>query len=813
MKKKSILVSLVVAILAAMTFVGCSDSVVYPKTVTDAKITQIGDFLTGQNFDSNKFEVEVTYLDGSSSKTVGSVSLDSASAGIVSKDSYVTYTATDIKGNDIYRELSVSVYDIDKIEVTGGPESYSATVGEEPKIGQNTDYVVTASYYANGVAKTMPLSSNEYYVTFNAYDAGKAPEEAAEAVGATLKVQTYVGGSEDFYAPIQVTVTDKPVTPVVVEEITAVSWNGNFMPFNYAELPEIAFEDVNVSAKVEDETDPVTLTEDPGIEFSFVDATTHRPIRSLDLTQTANQDDLAIRAEYDGVVVFGNVTGYSDVEISVTYESDAKLVRGEAIPAINPADYIVTMVVDGNDPEELTLDASAFMYMSKSQEYKGTTVPEGTDPLGVRVNYNGIYSATYAFTAEELVSETPAIASVAFSVADTYDAPAKQYYNNDKYEAAIAITSGSIEDFEVTMTKGEPGAEQAIDKFTFALYAEEGVALSEAEPVTAGGEYDVLADLDSVLVGAYLTADADKEDKVIYYSDPVALATPEIETLTAVQDPATAGMVGDPVKVAIVASNTNGDVDKDYKGYSIDLDGKPFTGSFSALTFGEEEVTYTVWMTSDPTIVVKDGVKIPAGQGYYELSGKPVLVLKEDAPEFILVDANLIDSFDALYKIADDAFNTVGTVGEGKQTPAIKAYSVPSTREVVEGNNAITVTIEYYGKSGEVEKTTATVTIEGSSYVADGATFSFTYNGQPITALESGEPYNVANFKIVADAEHTHGTPEITITGIKDKWGGPVTGNFTADGNYAPYVVSFEYVDKTLETVPGAALNLPIASN
>ncbi len=798
MKKKSILVSLVVAILAAMTFVGCSDSVVYPKTVTDAKITQIGDFLTGQNFDSNKFEVEVTYLDGSSSKTVGSVSLDSASEGKVTENSYVTYTATDIKGNDIYRELSVSVYDIDKIEVTGGPESYSATVGENPKIGQNTDYVVTASYYANGVAKTMPLSSNEYTVTFNAYDAGK-PEEAAEAVGATLKVETAVGGSKDFLAPIQVTVTDKPVTPVVVEEITAVSWNGNFMPFNYAELPEIAFEDVNVSAKVEDETDPVTLTEDPGIEFSFVDATTHRPIRSLDLTQTANQDDLAIRAEYDGVVVFGNVTGYSDVEISVTYESDAKLVRGEAIPAINPADYIVTMVVDGNDPEELTLDASAFMYMSKSQEYKGTTVPEGTDPLGVRVNYNGIYSATYAFTAEELVGpeEAEPVAITGIKLADAYytsAVPATQYYN-----ALPVFDQTQLVSITVSMSDGSTVVLPKSDAIAAYYYLDEDTALSTAEP-TDDGDYDALLNAADILIkvdATYMGEELSYFETIELDTDPViAILTPEDTYTTASGADITNPMIGNYVHVNVVAKDAAGNaIDKDFTDYTV-LDSD---GAYAEIpeTVGKENLTYTLYVTDNPAVFTN--VIIDAGRSF--VSPAPEFVLKPNDAEKLYAVGTKIDTalITSNFTIDTESYDvTQGVDYETVKDSLVKvtAVKVNASKTLETGENVIPVVITYTDAEGKTDATApVNVTIVGTPYVTTLEQEPvLLYDGKEFKKFEQGTVYEIAKFSISPDSFTGKGDvviadPAVWCSGtFVNEDAGTVTGDMNSN-----YTFTFTY--------------------
>ena len=797
MKKKSILVSLVVAILAAMTFVGCSDSVVYPKTVTDAKITQIGDFLTGQNFDSNKFEVEVTYLDGSSSKTVGSVSLDSTSAGKVGKSSYVTYTATDFQGNEIYRELSVSVYDIDKVEVTEGPESYSAYVGEEPKIGQNTDYTITASYYANGVAKTMPLSSNEYYVTFNAYDEG-LPEEATEAVGATLKIQTYVGGNEDFYAPIQVAVTEEPVDPVVVEEITGVSWNGNFMPFNYTELPEIAFEDVNVSAKVEGKETPVNLESDPGIEFSFVDATTHRPIRSIDLTKAANQDDLAIRAEYDGVIVFGNVTGYSDVDITVTYESDAKFVRGEALPAINPADYLVTMVVDNGAPEELTLDASAFQYMSKSQVYEGTIIPE-TDPLGVRVNYNGIYSATYAFTAEELVGPEDAtpVAITGIKLADAYytsAVPATQYYNT-----LPVFDQAQLVSITVSMSDGSTVILPKSDAIAAYYYLDEDTALSTAEP-TDDGDYDVLLNATDILIKVDATY---KGEELTYFetieldTDPViATLTPEDTYTTASGADITNPMIGNYVHVNVVAKDAAGNaIDKDFTDYTV-LDSD---GAYAEIpeTVGKENLTYTLYVTDNPAVYTN--VIIDAGRSF--VSPAPEFVLKPNDAEKLYAVGTKIDTALITSNFAIDTESYDVTQGVDYETVKdslvkVTAVKVNASKTLETGENVIPVVITYTDAEGKTDATApVNVTIVGTPYVTTLEQEPvLLYDGKEFKKFDQGTVYEIAKFSISPDSFTGKGDvviadPAVGCTGaFVNEEAGTVTGDMNSN-----YTFTFTY--------------------
>ena len=69
MKKKSILLTCIAAVMALAMFVGCDNAPVYPSFPTGGYVAQIGDFVEGQSFDASKFQVIATYLDGSQ-KTV-----------------------------------------------------------------------------------------------------------------------------------------------------------------------------------------------------------------------------------------------------------------------------------------------------------------------------------------------------------------------------------------------------------------------------------------------------------------------------------------------------------------------------------------------------------------------------------------------------------------------------------------------------------------------------------------------------------------------------------------------------------------------
>ena len=64
MKKRSILLTCIVAVMALAMFVGCDNAPVLPSFVVGGTINQTGDFLEGQTFDPSKFTVTITYDNG-----------------------------------------------------------------------------------------------------------------------------------------------------------------------------------------------------------------------------------------------------------------------------------------------------------------------------------------------------------------------------------------------------------------------------------------------------------------------------------------------------------------------------------------------------------------------------------------------------------------------------------------------------------------------------------------------------------------------------------------------------------------------------
>ena len=105
MKRSNILLS--VALIVVAILAGCSNDSVYPAFPQSATITQTGDFMLGQEFDSSKFQVVVTYLDGSV-KTLNNAVLtftDGTPAdGVTAGDKVSISVGTDYNGKEVKTE-------------------------------------------------------------------------------------------------------------------------------------------------------------------------------------------------------------------------------------------------------------------------------------------------------------------------------------------------------------------------------------------------------------------------------------------------------------------------------------------------------------------------------------------------------------------------------------------------------------------------------------------------------------------------------------------------------------------------------------
>ena len=129
MKKKSILLTCICALMALAMFVGCEQASVFPHFPATATIRQVGDFVEGQIFDASKFVVDVTYLDGSRS-TITDAALtytdDDDIPGVSSADTVSVNVGNDYYGDPVDYTANISrIYQISYVTLSTAETSFA----------------------------------------------------------------------------------------------------------------------------------------------------------------------------------------------------------------------------------------------------------------------------------------------------------------------------------------------------------------------------------------------------------------------------------------------------------------------------------------------------------------------------------------------------------------------------------------------------------------------------------------------------------------------------------------------------------------
>ena len=681
----------------------------------------------------------------------------------------------------------MTAYPIDYItaEITGTDYKDDDSVAGD-------EITVTAYYYGadRSTLSSMPLTSDEYGVSLVSAEDG--------AVVGTVNVWTTIGTVKS--TSVEVTVTPDPEDVVTGLASVAVKSASKLAPLAYTEdtLPEYTFDDTVVTGYVNDGTTANTLSGDPGITYTIVDEN-GLPLRSLDFT---TKPTLKLLAEYDGVeYLSSNTITYGTATLSVVYEGE-DYVKGETLPAIDPADFYVTLEINGKYEVLDDLPASAFVYYNSGKQYTGTTVPSAGG-LAVNVTYMGLTSGDEI----TLVDKSAAtVEDITFTMADTWSAPAKQYY---LYNKVPTVSASDVKELQIAMSDGTTKKEA----FNSSFYSV-GLYLAEGEPVVApvSGEYEALAAQDTILVGVTFS-----ENGETYYSDPISLdADPAITTLkaTANEDGATS-MVGDTVEVVVVASNENGDVNKDFTAYTaVNADGEICEID---TTVGATDVVYTIYANDD--VDVETTVTIYAGKGYFAPKGETVL-LKRNATEMsekvgAAIDLALVQKY---FVVDTDSYDTYD--GEGDETaPAITGVNVNDARKLVTGDNVIPVEITYVGSTGKTVVDTVNVTIVGTAYVdSTNPSFGLTYEGSPITELVAGKTYYLDQFNVAESSykEMAKGDVVVEITGVaRGDGNGEISGSSFVPNIYeGGYDFTVSYVNSSLaDSTKVVHLDAKVAQN
>ena len=442
MKKKSILLTCICALMALAMFVGCDNAPVYPSFPTQAYIRPTGDFLEGQDFDASKFEVVATYLDGSS-RTLSGVAIsytDDGDDGMSIGDTVSAIAGYDINNNPINTGLvTVSrVYPVSYLEVTTSESSFQLPADGSTALDPS-DFTVVA-HYINGQGEdaTMTLSAAEYSATIavniNVPDWDDLTEMPAVV---TITLNDTMG---DKTATLDVTATKAAtIDPSEIRSIVGFSTSTtySFAAFDYEELPEIDYSKVVFDVIYEDgtkagKTGTASAAALEGLELSYVNEendVVNPEFDNIDFSSNyggAEESGIYLVATYNGSPVTGEYTiPIYKTSIKVEYSGDG-YPEGTVLADVDldPSDFRVYLYL--NDvPERIDdLAAEDFFFIGEN-----VTMPAGG--VYVSVNYNGVESVDGAFVkAGDPLPPTPVetLDSISIEIPAGFEYPAAKQY-------------------------------------------------------------------------------------------------------------------------------------------------------------------------------------------------------------------------------------------------------------------------------------------------------------------------------------------------------------------------------------------------
>ena len=218
MKKKSILLTCICALMALAMFVGCDQSVPF-KYVTQYSV-EAEDFLIGQTFEPSKVKVNITYSDGSH-ETKNAV-INEVSAGVT--DSTITgpITVSVLAGQNLYGEDLVTTAQLDVYSATGLAVTAPAETIEVEEASDSITldpalFTVIATY----VYGEMPIAATDYSVSVDA--SGIAAGETGTAIA------TVTFDNIEKEVEVTVTNTDTPPSP---EDYAGYEWDGTSLAYS-----------------------------------------------------------------------------------------------------------------------------------------------------------------------------------------------------------------------------------------------------------------------------------------------------------------------------------------------------------------------------------------------------------------------------------------------------------------------------------------------------------------------------------------------------------------------------------------------------
>ena len=765
MKRKSILLTCIVAIMALVMFVGCDNAPTLPSFVVGGTINQTGDFLEGQAFDPSKFNVTITYDNGrivAADETV-SVYLDTDR----NKDGKVNFGDTvkadlgkNFADSDICATAAVKVYTIKSLAVTG-PQSYAYEEGNRDIIPES-DLTVTATYLDSANAeKTMILTPGEYQVGKISENAKVTP--SAPSLETSVEVTALVGnfGEEQVKEDFGFTLTyGEPVTEFESIASVELKESKTIAALDYETLPAPTFDDVTIMVNTTNSTKEAQLVVEPeDIRLFYVDANT-----GLEVNETSFVDGalLSTGVEYNGVMTIQSdatklvSVKTATVELKETKDYDfSGFVRGEALPEIDAEHIVATLKIDNVYQEIEDTENIVYKYFSaqNSGEITDGKVPAAGGVL-IGAEYLGAKSGTKITVSESEITDEASTeyvwSGLFFDTADTYVAPAKQYYDdiNTVIDALSVddLVFDTITDGDKTITVDPADVEVYYSTTNIRPAGEDllNVTLLTDENYTDANGNKALVNDNVYIVAEYPVFDAETNKTTIYVasvnvslSDPVVTNTELVLSYADTEEDETP-LIGKGVNFTVVTSNDAGivasvnDNATNKKRYTLIIDGTE-KNNWTAVTVTDKDQIVVFY--DETTGVSLDPVTIVAGRDFI---AKDATIAAKLVSDKVLIAGTVINDNDYIEPFTAEDFEATATTGADDSAVVkdleIVGVEIPVSLKATGSSYDVPVRVRYTDST----RTTKTPVVYAEVPVVNDYPVAFT-----ATPIEGAEIYSV----------------------------------------------------------------------
>ena len=834
MKKKSILLTCICALMALAMFVGCDNAPVYPSFPTQAYIRPTGDFLEGQDFDASKFEVVATYLDGSS-RTLSGVAIsytDNGDDGMSIGDTVSAIAGYDINNNPINTGLvTVSrVYPVSYLEVTTSESSFQLPADGSTALDPS-DFTVVA-HYINGQGEdaTMTLSAAEYSATIavniNVPDWDDLTEMPAVV---TITLNDTMG---DKTATLDVTATKAAtIDPSEIRSIVGFSTSTtySFAAFDYEELPEIDYSKVVFDVIYEDGTragkaGTASAVALEGLELSYVNEendVVNPEFDNIDFSSNydgAEESGIYLVAAYNGSPVTGEYTiPVEKTSIKVEYSGNG-YPEGTVLADVDldPSDFRVYLYLNEVAERIDDLAAEDFFFIGEN-----VTMPAGG--VYVSVNYNGVESVAGAFVkAGEPLPPTPVetLDSISIEIPAGFEYPAKM----EEYNAVPTIAASDViveATYSVTLDDEPQDARTAV-----VTPNEVGFSTTNSSGAPTKASVDAFNGTDDLYIYAaytegektvYAYSESIKDSLVTAYATDLNVsfnyATMNADNTEPMVESAVNNFVVEAINdEGVVATLTDDD-------YTFIKDGNnDETVAIGSITVGKEAVDYQVYALVDVAEGVKDYitsdvVTVEAGLGWIDFDSVEEHLVFSLASGYDNRVGQIIsgNADDYVVAVGEDGAEYIHEGYDGVPAVRIEDVAVVGNKRIEATGNEVLFTVSYVDETGEEQTvqiqsydTGNTWTFEGvSGVVVDGENIGVLYDGSSFTGtVNPYATYVVDNFTLDESTYDVYGDakPELVV-----QHNGSVYGEDTFDPgwNATGYSVKVTYTALTLDDETG----------